>query len=110
ALMRAANFAAFYYRVNAVGLAGATEQRLTQKGSRALGYSRLLGDAAVTRPELTIPATISAQMLPLKARGFLAMQGKPETDPDNAKAFLATPGNSQMVDDIEANQSKATPD
>jgi hypothetical protein len=59
-----------HYRVmNSLPLAGANVINLEKSCMRAIGYTRLIQDAMVTRPTLSVPAPITGQLLPLPARG-----------------------------------------
>jgi hypothetical protein len=61
------------YRVNVQGksVPGAVHRDLDPGCMRAIGYTKLIRNAIVTHPYLTIPSTISRQLLPIPDRGYL---------------------------------------
>ncbi|HEX7243853.1 MAG TPA: hypothetical protein VF263_26435, partial [Longimicrobiaceae bacterium] len=58
-------------------LAGSRTVGLPAGCMRAIGYSRLIQDAMVTRPSLAIPAAVRAQLLPLPPRGSFTTSAGP---------------------------------
>ncbi len=70
-------------------LVGARTIRLDNECMRAIGYSRLIKDATVTRPLLEIPKTILDKVLPLPARGCFSSKARTPSPP---KVCLTDPG------------------
>jgi outer membrane protein OmpA-like peptidoglycan-associated protein len=66
-----------HYGVNLPNLSGATNIRLDPLCMRAIGYTRLIQDATVTKSSLAIPPAISSQLLPLPARGMFTTSATP---------------------------------
>jgi hypothetical protein len=66
------------YHVNVAGdVPRATHHSLDPGCMRAIGYTRLIGNAMVTKPYLTLPPEIRRQLLPIPNRGCFSTASFP---------------------------------
>ena len=83
----ASKIVAYDVGTGTLGVAGSTTHHLSPGCMRAIGYSRLINDASITKPALTIPSSITGQLLTLPPRGNFTTQPSPSAPLVNINDF-----------------------
>jgi len=89
-----------------LGVSGSTTYHLNPNCMRAIGYSRLISDAMITRPSLVIPPVIRSQLLTLPPRGNFTTLASPVLPMVNINDFCRT--NRASITTMISNETNAT--